>query len=269
MEIDQSLITYRTFKNVEVPIMKIKKGSLFFRLIYDTPSKNIYHNISAIETFLGRKVNDTTFCLTPNHNVFFYTFPYVMDTNYYLFMDNVRKGKMMVCKATKDLNVALFLSPSNFERVNKKQSNEFVITCDNFEGHASDPCFREEFMVNNTDVVGMYTLQRSDVRNFKNIAKKSFFKPFEKFIYYYRDVQYTIGPPELILYPLQRRSMNTICTELSMDVDIYDYIRKNQEMYNYEVIEVFDHKFFQKDKLYSFMNQNFNKFNFRSGFYEF
>lgn len=274
MEIDLKLIEYRIFNGQKIPILDIKKGSLLFRLIYDYPRTNVKILDSATETFLGRKQVDGSFCLDRHHNVFFYTCPYVMDTNFYLQKDKIKKGEMLVCETTQNLKVALFLSPSNLVRINKGNKSDLAITCNNYlkcdksPGISSDPCFRDEFMINNPDIVGMYVLQKDDIRRYKNISKKSFFSPFNKFVKSYRDASGLIGPAEIILYPQRMRKMENIYTYIPEKINIYDYIKESESLYNYKIVQIFEHNFFRKDALYNFMNKILYTFNKSTGFYE-
>jgi hypothetical protein len=293
MDIRKDYIEYRSFNGVNVPIMTIPKGSLLFRLVYNSEQEKTKIDKMMKESFLGltmskpiRNFNEEVefdedefsfseaeeeFCLHNNHNVFFYPYPYVMDTNWYI--RNTTESKMVLFETTKDIKVALFLSPSGMTRINKGMESVIATTCDNFsfcddkKGRDYDPCFKYEFMEKFPDVVGMYSIQQRDSKRFLDVYKTANkFKPFKKFIHFYKDSK-TIGIPELILYPLQERSLESLYNKINLDA--YEYITGNENDYNYKVVEVFDHEIYEKDKLFTYMSKQKDYiFNQGTGFYE-
>lgn len=280
MEISKSLITYRKYnykgEQIDVPILLIKKGTLLFRYVYDIPEDNKSIEAMLKGSFLGIKTDEDKFCLPCHYNVFFYPYPYIMDTNKYLSKFKIKESQMVLFETTKDINVALLLSPSELTRIGKDEENEILTTCNqynycgNLKGIYYDACFKEEFLNQNMDILGYYGISENDSRRFMNQYKKPFFKPFSKFIHFYKDSK-TKGVPELVLYPRNIREKESIELEIKEDV-IYDYITENQDLYNYKMVESFEHKPYNKnDMLFKYLNNEFKKeykFNKLSGFYE-
>jgi hypothetical protein len=276
MEINEKYITYREYKDVKVPILKIKKGTLLFRYVYDIPQDKKTIKSMLEGSFLGIKIDKESFCLPNQYNVFFYPYPYIMDTNKYLSIFKPKESHMVLFETTKDLNVALFLLPSEMNRIGKNEENEILITCDNYsycnglKGFYFDACFRDDFLKNNMDIMGYYGISENDSKRFMTQYKKSFFTPFRKFIHLHKDTK-TIGVPELVLYPRTIREIDSINTEIKED-SIYEYILENQNIFNYKTVDEFKHKPFDKnDKLFYYLNRDFKKnykFNKLNGFYE-
>jgi hypothetical protein len=280
MEIDESLITYRSFnfKNevIKIPILKIKKGTLLFRFIYDIPKDNKKMEDMLSGSFLGINVSENSFCLPNQYNVFFYPYPYIMDTNKYLFKYKPDDSQMVLFETTTDINVALLLSPSPFRRVGKGEENEILTTCDKYtycdglSGFYYDACFKKEFMEQNMDIMGYYGISENDSKRFINQYKKQEFKPFRKFIHLYTDSE-TQGVPELVLYPRRIRKDESINLKIEPE-KIYDFISENKNLYNYKIVNIMKHKIYGKnDELSRFLNTEFKtdyKFNYLSSFYE-
>ena len=276
MEIDKSLITYRKYDNINVPILKINKGTLLFRLVSDNPTDNTTIEEMMKSSFIGIKNSEDTRCLDVNHNVFFYPYPYIMDTN--PFLKNSTNNNMVFFETTCDINVALLLHPSKFYRINKNEENEFLTTCDRYElcgkipGKYYDPCFKFEFLKQNPDIMGIYGISIKDSNRFMKMFNKPIFKPFRKFIKFHKDIR-TKGVPELILYPMKNRSVETIFkipdSKIDNDEYLYDYIKENENMFNYKLVNVFAHKPLKIDELYKYMNEQKDyKISNKSGFYE-
>jgi hypothetical protein len=260
MQIDDSLIDYITYNDKQIPILNIKKGTLLFRYVYDNPGDNVTINKMAPGSFLGiqNEKDENEYCLPSNYNVFFYPYPYVMDTNKYL---KPTASKMMLFETTTDIKVALFLKPSLYTRNMTGEENEISVSCDNFnfcyglKGRSHDPCFKEEFMKQHPEIMGIYGISFNDNKRFLQQFNKPIFKPFRKFIHMYEDNK-TIGVPELMLYPLRRRG-DEIVTKV--EGDVYDFIKKHEKSFNYEAVNVFNHKPLKMyDELFVFMN-NINK----------
>jgi hypothetical protein len=107
------ILEYRKFKvsdneaEVEIPILTLKTGTVLFRGVLD-PSK-------FISDFLGIPIEGkpNAYCLPSQYNTFFFSYPYVFDTNYYNKLD--AKGKnshTSLYVLTNDVKVALMIKPS-------------------------------------------------------------------------------------------------------------------------------------------------------------
>lgn len=272
MQIDNSLIEYVEFQGAKVPIMIIKKGTLLFRYVYDNPSDKVTISKMAPGSFLGiqNENDENEYCLPDNYNVFFYPYPYVMDTNKYL---KPTASKMMLFETTVDIKVALFLKPSLYTRNLTGEENEISMSCDNFnfcyglKGRKHDPCLKKEFLQQHPDVMGIYGISFNDNKRFIQQFNSPKFKPFKKFIHMYKDKK-TVGVPELMLYPLIKREGEIIT---KVEGDVYDFIKECKSAFNYEAVNVFNHKPLNKnDELFVYMNQinKQYKFNKNSSFYE-
>jgi len=267
-------IEYRNYVNNEdelykVPILNIPKGVLMFRYVYDIPEDNKNIVDMTISSFLGinkskKDIEKKSLCLPKHYNVFFYPCPYVMDTNKYIQKYPPKDSNMVIFETTKDVKVVLLTSPSKFYRIDKGEENPLSINCDkytycdNIKGFEYDPCFRENFLKQHPDVMGMYGLSKNDAKRFMKKYEKPFYSKFRKYIKIQKDIRGVSGVPELILYPLSYRYEN-VDFDFEKESDIYDFIQKNQDNFNYKAIDTFKHKPYQSyDELSNFM-KNINK----------
>ena len=161
-----SLISYRNFRNRKIPILTIPKGTCLFRYIYSKENP--------LEDFVGVKnENLETFCLHPNHNVFFYPYPYVFDTNAWVEeATTVKNPKMFVYSTTRDIKILLLIKPSNYH-VNSKKGDGVIVSCKglqfckDFEGRSYDICLTDDFIKENPDIVGNIRIVFRDNKNLK------------------------------------------------------------------------------------------------------
>jgi hypothetical protein len=282
MEIDESLLEYRNYKfngkNVEIPILTIKKGTLLFRYVYDIPKDNKFIKDMSEGSFIGirKSRNVDSFCLPFTYNVFFYPYPYIMDTNKYLFYNKVNRAEMVLFETTKDLKVVLLLTPSKLRRISKEEENEILITCDNYEycenlkGFYYDACFRKDFLEKNKDIMGYYGISEGDSKRFLKSYKTPKYKPFKKFVHFYKNDK-NVGIPELVLYPRNERIFEDINIEIKKG-KVYEYIKENEDLFNYKMIDTLKHfPYGKNDELSRFLNKDFVQkyfFNKLSGLYE-
>jgi hypothetical protein len=252
------ILEYRKFKvsdseaEVEIPILTLKTGTALFRGVLD-PSK-------FISDFLGIPIEGkpNSYCLPSQYNTFFFSYPYVFDTNYYNKLD--AKGKnshTALYVLTHDVKVALMIKPSKIIRANKDEPNAISESCDHYtfcdglKGRSYDPCFTEEFMKANPDVLGMYAIQKKDNVSFlKTYNKDTRFKPFKKFVSFLYD-DYMMGAPELILYPRRKRVFEDVKVDLNeLGVTFEEYMKEHYEEFNYYSLDVYKHDPLQKDEMY-------------------
>jgi hypothetical protein len=250
-----NLIEIRKFKDEDIPILTIPKGTVLFRYIYDKEFN--------FEDYAGKYIKESdSYCLGKNHNVWFFPYPYVIDANQYV--KDLKNKRMVVYVITDDTKVALLIKPSEYIREDKGDPNNIFIhscdkdlNCDNSSGYKSDPCFNEDFMKENLDVVGTMSLAKSDMILFKKKISTYIYKDFRKFITLFYDKRKFSGVPEFSIYPRKKRSLETIKTKLSNKENGFDWIVKRIEDFNYFPLFIFEHKEFEKDDLYAFLEKVF------------
>jgi hypothetical protein len=239
------LISKITFNGVEIPILTIPKGTVLFH--YQKDDTNLATN------FFGEEIEKSKYCLSPKRNTFFYPFPYIMDTNKYIWEDfkneiNPYYNTMLICTTTTDLKVVLMLKPSPFVRDNTKVRNNFTKNCDAYmvcgkPGINTDPCFTDEFISEFPEIVGFIGLEHADTNRFyKKFAQKRF-KSFRKFIMLYRDAKW-MGVPEIVLHPLRTRNQVEIVREVKSGFEL-DMILKQEKTLNFKPLQVFEHTPFE------------------------
>jgi hypothetical protein len=233
------LIEIRKYKDEDVPLLTIKKGTVLFRTVVEEKV--------LISDYLGIKTSEenSNYCLPSNYNVFFFTCPYVFDINKFHRKDAEGKTPTIALYVIlKDLKVALMVKPSKLIRANEGKDNIISTSCVNFtfcdglKGRNYDPCFYEEFMKENPDVVGSYSIQPSDTYPFLKKLKTKVYNPFRKFISLVKDEKY-YGSPELMLYPKRIRSLDDINTNLE-EIDLQSFITNGD--FNYYPIATYFHK---------------------------
>ena len=207
-------VTTSTLKEECVPVYTtiLPAGTLLFRATVDTQS--IYHD------FLGvpdKGTPEIRFCLPQNYNVFFYPFPFVVNTiglswDYTL---------MNVYVVNQDVEVACYISPTPMCRGDKIMESLPITTCKNagmgcgLEGRPYDPCFRPQFLKDNPSVVGMIAMAGGDRSPlFDEIrANPSYAQYVNKYYSLYCDSHSLIpAVPEIILYPRATRTGGDIYT---------------------------------------------------------
>ncbi len=243
------LLELRKYKDEEIPLLTIKKGTVLFRTVLEEKV--------LISDYLGLKTSeeDSTYCLPSNYNVFFFTCPYVFDINKFHRKEAEDKNPIIALYVIlEDLKVALMVKPSKLIRASEDNDNPISTSCENFtfckniKGRYYDPCFFEEFIKENPDVVGSYSIQHSDTYPFIKQLKTKVYNPFRKFISLVKDEKY-YGAPELILYPKKIRSLENINTNLEK-IDLQSFISEGQ--FNYYPIATYYHKpMDSSDELYT------------------
>ena len=178
----------RKFKEIDIPIMVIPRGTLLFRSVQE-----------GIDDFCGIP-NGDKYCMNKNYNVFFYPYP------------AYREDKFKIFVVEKTLKIVNLIYPSYLSReVRLKKKYDFIQSCDEVErdfcgvyiGYRFDPCFSEEFLKENPDIAGMITLAVGDLEKQKNQ-----YTDLNKYSIFHRDVRGKMGVPELILYPKQTRQIS-------------------------------------------------------------
>jgi len=262
-----NLIHYREYNEIQVPILTIPKGTVLFR--------SMKKEDLIITDFLGiiNPDKENEYCLSPYHNVYFYTYPYVIDTNDYAVDEN--KMHMVMYTTTVDVKVVLLLKPSPYTR-HRDFGAPFFTECDKVQfcgttGNNYDKCLLMDFMQANPDVCGMVGIQAPDVVRFNKKWQMSWFEPFRKFITYLWDAgnlrgNDMFGTPEIILYPRRTRILKETKTVLDDSVDKFDYIMERQDEYNYLPFQSLFHQLrMPNDKLYRMLISMFSPNGYKEG----
>ena len=184
----------RKYKDIDIPIMIIPKGTILFRSVEE-----------GIDDFCGIPYLDdddekNEYCLNQSYNVFFYPYPAYRYPNFKIFV------------VEKTLKIVNMIYPSYFSReIRYGTKYDFIQNCseqllDYCEGHSGspyDPCLSEEFLKENPDIAGMICLAELDTP-----AHKEKYTNLNKYSLLHRDVRGEMGVPELILHPKQTRQID-------------------------------------------------------------
>ena len=235
---DNSITKSITYNKEKVNFTTLRKGTVLFRGL-ETPNLE--------SDFLGVFKNGKYYCY-PNFYVYFYPYPFVADTIFDF-------KNMVMYYLTEDVEVVLGVLPSHNMRVDRYNDN-YLFTCSEkkisseFEGRDYDACFDEKFLQKYPFNSGIVTISPTDgqhhVQNFFNPKQAE----LTDFYHFNQIFEGDIGVVEFMLHPLQKRSSTEIVTEFSGKETPYDYISKNEELFNYKPFYVTEHKRYQKDQLY-------------------
>jgi hypothetical protein len=257
------LIEKRLFNNEEIYTLTIPKGTVLFRSM--TGKDRIITDFLGVESETSSKVDSTDYCLSPYHNVFFYLYPYVIDTNIHAKKEG--KTHMVLYHTATDLKVLLLLKPSPWIR-SEKYADPATKVCSEYQycgvtGRPYDKCLTMDFMEANPDVAGMIGIQGADIKRFGDHWPKRYFEPFRKFVTFMWDAgnmkdKDNSGPAEIALYPRRVRSIMEINTTVSDKQDLYSYVKKRIDEYNFFPFDDINHKYFAKDKLYTILLNMFS-----------
>lgn len=188
-------------------IKRLKKGTLLFRIVKD--------NEDDLKGFL---LPDGTRCLNANYNVFFYPNPFTHTLA--LTDDKITSDMMSVYVLKHDINVLNLTLPSNLTRaIRGAPKNAFVTTCSSlkqgcspYPGRSWDPCFSRQFAKKHPSIVGMLSVARQDAERFtSSVSHMS--NDVKHYIHVMEDAKGRIAVPEIMLYPLPKRSVDDIVTK--------------------------------------------------------
>ncbi len=217
----------RKFKEIDIPIIVIPRGTLLFRSVQE-----------GIDDFCGIR-NGYKYCMNKNYNVFFYPYP------------AYRRDKFKIFVVEETLKIVNLIYPSYLSReVRLKKKYDFIQSCDEVErdfcggnnGYRYDPCFSEEFLKENPDIAGMIGLAVGDLEEQKNQ-----YTDLNKYSIFHRDVRGKMGVPELILYPKQTRQ---ISDNYWSGQECFEGMRKGIRNYSYLI----DSKNYQENIMESLLN---------------
>ena len=193
-----------TYKKHKIYLDTIPKGTLLFRV-----------TASPKDDFVGVEVDNKT-CIPSQYNVFFYLDPFVsiILEKWFVGISNIE-----VYELETDVKVVLLLKPSTHTRGDAKTKTRktFMVPCNKtrkscLKGRPYDPCFDEDFLKKFPHVVGYIGLSRKDSSILQSKLKTSL-KDVVDYIPIAEDERGVKGPPELVLYPLQKRELSDIVIE--------------------------------------------------------
>lgn len=266
-----NLLEKRRYNDIDVDILTIPKGTVLFRSM--KKEGLIITDFVGIPSDTSTSSTATDYCLSPYHNVYFYTYPYIIDTNPHA--KNEKKEHMVIYTITTDVKVVLLLRPGAYTR-HRYEKAPFFTECDkvqycNTTGYNYDKCLLMDFMQENLDVCGMIGIQAPDTVRFNKKWQTPSFEPFRDFMTYIWDAgnmkgKENFGTAELALYPRRIRNLTEMKTTLDDSIDLFDYVMERKNEYNYLPIHSLYHEFLNpNDKLYRMLIAMFSPRGYREG----
>lgn len=194
-----------TYRNRQIPIKTIPKGTLLFRL-----TKSVKDDIRGIPK------KDGTRCILSNHNVFFYPNPFVGKLALSEFIRAKDYPRITVYVLKHDVKVIWLLDPSPFSRVDKNKKRSFMKRCSTARkgcvdkisirgSHAPfNPCLSDTIIEKYPDVVGIMAIAFGDMERIKTGLPRKTMR-VRKFFKMATDSNKNHSIPELVLHPLTKR----------------------------------------------------------------
>ncbi len=241
------------YNGVKINIMLLEKGTILYRGI----KKSQYPNTDFLGVFRDNSLIDDVgeYRLYPNYNVFFYPYPYVVDSVVFDITD------ILIYELTRDVKIIMGVYPSENVR-NDRNKGEYFTNCDKVKlsedesivGRYYDPCLQNSFIDLHPDILGFIGIAKSDG---KKIMKNSIKYPeFSKYFTLSEDNEGNIGVPEIALYPKTIRKLEEIITPIStLKGDGLEYINQHQKEFNFKLIDTFKHKNFKVDEFKSYLDE--------------
>lgn len=230
------------YRKSKILTQTIPKDTLLFRM-----ANNPENDTRGIQR------DDGTRCIIPNFNVFFYPNPFTGKLALKTWTSSFKD--IQVYKLIKDVKVIRLLTPGKYTRATKNTQRNFIKRCStirqgcltqkNSQGtHANfNPCLSDTMIKKFPDVVGMLAIAQGDSRRLnKSIKQDKRVKPNLKYIHYAKDESGIQSVPELILYPLAKRSPKDVIVKPD---DVLDN--------NYELIKTFNIN--DENRLRSFLDK--------------
>jgi hypothetical protein len=189
------------FGKKDVPIIELPQGTLLFRVV-DEPMTD----------FTGVKVEDGSYCIPPQYNVFFYFDPFSAEIfpEYLGMIPTVE-----VYKLKHTVKIVSMVAPSTLTKAQRISGKGVVKSCNKtrrscLKGREYDACLSETFIAKYPDVVGWIGLGRSDSTKLLKEIKSGVLQDKAEYIHLLKDSRGVKGSPELALYPLRERQMQDI-----------------------------------------------------------
>ncbi len=188
--------------NSKLIFYTLPKGTLLFRTVKDVKTD-----------FAGMYDSELNkYCLSKNHNVFFYPYPFVADAiqsvnpyGYYKEHEH-----MEIYQTTHELKLLSLIKPSLMTR-GDRLSGDVITTCDKTntykckKGRSYDPCLSSKFQTKYADVVGYIGIGRQDGLWIQEAIEKKTIPQKEIDYIHFSSDRLNKGVPEIVLYPLQKR----------------------------------------------------------------
>jgi hypothetical protein len=141
--------------------------------------------------------------------------------------------------------------------------------CNIYSGIKSDYCLSTEFIKDNPNIMGIYNVNLKDNEHLDDLLNtpksKLLLDPFIEYFNFEKINTDLKGIAEISMYPFKQRQIKDIITPYNTNKNyiakLYKNIYNNIDKYNYQMIEIFKHKPFDKnDELYKFIkNTIYNK----------
>lgn len=240
---DNSIIKSVTYKKETINFTTLKKGTVLFRGL-NSPNLEM--------DFLGPRENlsgENSYHCYPNFYVYFYPYPFVSDT-----ISNF--SNMVMYYLTTDVEVVLGVLPSENMR-NDRHKENYLFSCidkeisSKFEGREYDACFDEGFLRKNPKTSGIFTISPTDGEAHVSFSLTPKHKQLSKFFHFNQTVEADIGVAEIMLHPLRNRVQKEVITTFEENENIYNYIKKNESLFNYKPFYTTKHRQFAADQLYT------------------
>jgi len=210
-------ISFKLDINNKIPILTIPSGTLLFRVTRDP-----YFDLAGVK-------NKEGYCLPKNMNIFFYSSPFIVNgiPEWFESFDNV-----VAYVTTKNIDVLSMIRNSIYDRGMRIHST-YATNCENIKscliGRPYDLCFTDLFFEEYSNVLGYIALARSDSDKFMS-KYKSMNDDMKKYVLLEKDKRGVRGPPEISLYPLEKRQEDIIHN------DPDNFIKTNN--YNIKMISI-------------------------------
>jgi hypothetical protein len=219
------------YKNKDIPIIKLPKGTLLFRAVQHPESD-----------FVGSDSKVGEVCIPMNYNVFFYTNPFVVDG---IDWFEAKKGfqSVEVYKTTHELKVVSMIAPSEFTRNTRKEAGQFVESCSAqkacLKGKDYDPCFRRDFLEQHSDVHGWVAMAIADSKKVLAAMKEKKVPDDVPTVEMKNTVDGGVikGIPEIALYPLKERKLEDVRIQHPVE-----WKSEHYDQYNYEQVQTLSRK---------------------------
>lgn len=222
------------FAKKKVPLIELPKGTLLFRVVPDKTTD-----------FTGVKVEDGSYCIPPQYNVFFYFDPFSAEI-FPEYLGDIPTIEVYKLKHT--VKIVSMVSPSPLTKAQRMTSKGVIKSCNKtrrscLKGREYDACLSETFIEKYPSVVGWIGLGRSDSTKLMKEIKSGVLQDKTEFIHLLKDSRGVKGSPELAIYPLKERQMQDI------NIDNPAEWMKNQD-FNFEHVVTLNR---DKDTLVNFL----------------
>jgi hypothetical protein len=223
------------FGKTKVPIIELPEGTLLFRVVPDK-----------LTDFTGVKVEDGSYCIPPQYNVFFYFDPFTAEI-FPEYLGTIPTVEVYKLKHT--VKIVSMVAPSTLTKAQRLSGKGVVKSCNKtrrscLKGREYDACLSETFIANYPDVVGWIGLGRSDSTKLMKELKSGVLQDKAEYIHLLKDSRGVKGSPELALYPLRERQLHDI------NIDNPTEWIKNQD-FNFEHVATLTR---EKDTLVGFLS---------------